>query len=269
MRSPVFLAAALLGATACGGSTDVGATRYNFKVIRGLNQTAAAGSSKVGNPIVSKLTTAPDGQFASRSRWNFLRPRVAFAQEISVKGNPVVGGVVCAPIPKAGEPTPFSICTNTLADGTAPFAYTPGTKAGVYNIKFVAQTETSSLVTDSTTLIVEAGPADPNYRGSLGNPYLHSPAVIDSTAVQDQYGNAVAYRIVSDGRVTVIGTTLGQVDARTIVFDASLYDNVQDHVLELRGAGDALVGRLRYRISQGPDGQPQIFWTSAGVNVTP
>jgi hypothetical protein len=198
-----------------GGSTDTTPDRYNFKVIRGLNQVTIAGSPTLGQPVVSKLTRDPAGQFASRSLWDAFLPRIAFAQDVTVQGSPVAGGVVCAPLPKPGEPVPFSICTNTLADGTAPFAFTAGTKAGTYNLKFVAQTETASLVTDSTTLKVDPGaPSEAYIAEPPGGRTLAKGATLDLhpliVFVRDQYGNDVAWGKLTPGIALRDGSEPGQ-----------------------------------------------------------
>jgi hypothetical protein len=270
MKRSLFLVFIAVIAAACSSSTAVAPARYNFKVVSGLNQVADAGSPRLGSIVTAKLTTAPDGQFAARNPvLDFFMPKVAFAQSITVKGAAVVGGVVCAPIPKAGEPTPFSICTNTLADGTAPFAYTPGTKAGTYNLKFVAQTATTSVVTDSTTLTVNAGPADPNFH-LTGNPIVSSPAILPVDAVRDAFGNAVQFRVVADVNLVVSDTTTGTVNARTLTFKDSIDPNGTNGVAELRGAGNILVGHLGYRIyPAGSYAQPSLTWSSAGTALTP
>lgn len=258
----------LLVLSACGGSaTGTPPDRYNFAVVDGLNQTSTAGAPTLAKPITSQLARDPNGKYAF-SIVNWLAPAVAFAQSLAVPGTPVPNQLVCGEETGAGEPKVVPLCAFTLADGKAPNTVQGGTKAGVYTMRFTAQVPTEMPVKDSTTVTVEAGTADPNYL-STTSPYSHSPAVVEAGAVQDQYGNPVPFRVVTDGRIQVKSVTTGDVDARTIAFDASLYDNLQDHVVELRGVGDAVVGHLRYRIGQGPDGQPQIFWITGGVNRTP
>lgn len=250
-----------------GGSTDTGPTRYNFAIVDGKNQSSTAGAPTLAKPITAQLTRDPNGKFATRM-FDFLAPAIAYAQDIPLSGEPIPGQLVCGEESNPGEPKVVPLCAFTLLDGKAANTIQGGTKAGTYKMRFTAQVESQLPVQDSTNVTVDPGPANPNYHSST-SAYLHSPAVVDPTAVQDVYGNAVAFRIVSDGRITVKGAVVGDVDARTVIFDASLYDNVQNHIVELRGANDVLVGRLRYTVIQGSDGQPQFNWISAGTSATP
>lgn len=258
---------AVVALAACGGATDTKPVRYNFAVVDGANQKSTAGSPVLEKKITAQLTRDPQGEFATRV-FDFLAPKLAYAQAINLPGEPVEGAIVCGREALPGEPQVQPLCAFTLADGKAANTVVPGTKAGTFNVVFTAQVTSQEPVKDSTTVIVEAGPANPNYHSST-SPYLQSPAVVDPTAVQDQYGNAVAFSVVSDGRIGVVGATAGTAEARTVTFDASLYDNAQNHIVELRDTKGETVGHLRYTVVQGSAGQPVLNWISAGVNVSP
>jgi hypothetical protein len=263
MRYLALLTLTLLAA--CGSSTDVEPTRWNFGIVDGANQKSTAGTPSLAKPITAQLTRDPQGEFA----WvDLLLPPKAYAQVINLPGEPVANAIVCGREAKTGEPQVVPLCAFTLADGKAANTVVPGTKAGTYDVVFSAQVPSQQPVVDSTSVVVEPGPANPNYHSST-SAYLQSPAVVDPTAVQDQYGNGVPFRIVPDGRIGVGGIVAGTAEARTVTFDASLYDNAQNHVVELRGSTDQLVGHLRYTVIQGPNGQPQFNWISAGINLAP
>ncbi len=211
-----ILSIALFALAACGGSaTDVGPTRYNFAVVDGRNQTSAAGDATLTNRITSQLTRDPQGKFAVL---DFLLPTKAYAQGISLAGEPVAGAIVCGRVAPIGEPQVVPLCAFTLADGKAANVVQPGTKAGTYNILFTAQVPSQEPVKDSTTVVVEAGPM-------AGTIFLRGRSwgcwtIFPDIGVVDQYGNAVPYRFVTTGPLAHVASgVIGAPDARTLVAD--------------------------------------------------
>ena len=258
-----LLVVTILGAVACGGTTSSPPEGpLALGVVSGDNQIAPAGSTRLTEPVVGRLVRLST---ASGPRFEFVK--TAYAQTV-VTGSPVVGAVVCAVSVTTGTMVPFVPCTNTDANGTATFFFAPGTKAGEAMSEIRGTLAGQPAVFDTAKATILPGPANPNYLSST-SAYLQSPAVVDPTAVQDQYGNGVPFRIISDGRIGVLGAVAGTAEARTVTFDASLYDNAQNHIVELRDATDAVVGHLRYTVVEGSARQPVFNWISAGVNVSP
>lgn len=212
-----YLLAGLVLLAACGGSTDTVATRYNFAVIAGANQSSVAGEAHLVAPITSQLTRDPQGQFATRV-FNFIAPAVAYAQGTSLPGEPVQGAIVCGRVAAFGEPQVVPLCAFTLADGKAANTVQGGTKAGTYNILFTAQVPSQAPVEDSTTVTVNPGPFASTVfiHGNGFNCWTLFPAI----DVQDQYGNAVPYRFVTKGPFAhVASDVVGTEGARTLVTD--------------------------------------------------
>jgi hypothetical protein len=204
---------------ACGSSTDTSPVRYNFGIIDGRNQLSTAGAATLARPITSQLTRDPQGKFATRV-FDFLVPEKAYAQGLSLAGDPVANQIVCAREAGPGEPQAVPLCAFTLADGTAPIEIKGGTKAGVFVVTFTAQVQSQEPVRDSTTVTVQAGPMVTN-AFSHGTTYscFVSPAVFPSDALRDQYGNDVHYRLVPSDFAHAASDTLGTVGARTLVAD--------------------------------------------------
>jgi hypothetical protein len=238
--SALALAAAI---AACGGSTDTGPLRYNFAVIAGKNQESTAGAVTLAAPITTELTRDKNGTFA-RGAFDFLLPREAFAQSLTMTGVPVAGALVCAREAQPGEPQAVPLCAFTLADGTAPIAIKGGTKAGVFVIAFTAQVQTQLPVKDSTTTIVNAGPVSINrYTGGISI-FGQTPLVVDNgpgdPLVLDAYNNRVPYKLVPSGFVHAVSDTLGALSARTLVIDA----NGQGTIDVVTKAGVIATGKL-------------------------
>lgn len=216
----------LLAVVACGGSTDVRPTRYNFAVIDGANQVSKAGDATLAKSITVQLTRDPQGRFATRVL-DFFAPAVAYAQQLSLAGNPVAGEIVCGRESGPGEPKVVPLCAYTLADGKAANTVQGGTKAGTYNILFTAQVPSQAPVVDSTTVTVEAGA----YASTLfvhGNGFGcwtyfpdFDPRFGGAPFVGDRYNNAVPYRFVTKGPFAhVMSDIVGSVGARTFVADS-------------------------------------------------
>ena len=155
----IALCLSLIALTACGGSTDTKAVRYNFAVIDGANQISAAGDAALEKRVTSQLTRDPQGTFATRVL-DFFAPAIAYAQALTLSGTPVSNAIVCGREAIAGEPQIVPLCAFTLADGKAANTVVPGTRAGTYNILFTAQVQSQEPVKDSTTVKVLAGPVD-------------------------------------------------------------------------------------------------------------
>jgi hypothetical protein len=268
MRKLCLFVLTLAIAACSSSSTAPSATRYNFAVIDGRNQISTAGDATLQRSITSELTRDPQGQFATRV-FDFFAPAVAYAQTLTLSGTPVANAIVCGREAKPGEPQVIPLCAFTLADGKAANSVKGGTKAGTYNILFTAQVTAQQPVADSTTVTVIPGPADANFR--IIGAILFSPAVLPADAVRDAFANAVPFRVVGDANITVSDTTTGSVGARTLTFIESTNPNGgTSAIVELRGAGNILVGHLRYHIAPpGSYALPAIDWVSAGTALTP
>jgi hypothetical protein len=257
---------------ACGGGSaaPIADGPLHAGVVAGNNQVVqAAPQAPLPAPVVAQVIRLANGSVALRILDGVL-PRRAYAQT-AVVGVP--NQVVCArtPDPKHAL-TAEVLCANSDATGKAYFTFHADSLAGTDKAQVALSTATGTLVTDSVQATVVPGAASPTYR-MQSNPLLTSPAVVPANAVQDQYGNAVPYRIVADSHIAVQDTTTGSVGARTLVFTAAAI-NVNTPpgyaILELRGANNALVGHLSYRIGDDGSGQgARLQWSTAGVNLTP
>ena len=235
----LFVCAAL-ALVACGGSnggTNPGTGPLAIGIVSGDHQVVTAGHDSLPQPVVGKLVRKPDGSVAWIKQvpgraLDVLVPR-AFAQGTVVTGSPVAGAVVCA---VSTDPkhtlTPFVPCTNTAADGTARFFFTPDTTAGVASAEIrgtlnsepaVFDTATATVLPDTTS---EQATLDATVLGSAG--YAHDQgtnttyplwirhsgdAPLDLSAIVksavDKYGNHIA------GPFT-IGWTLLQLSTETL-----------------------------------------------------
>jgi hypothetical protein len=197
MRALAALVLALI-LGACGGSTETQATRYNFGIVDGSNQKSTAGTATLAKPITSQLTRDPQGKFATRV-FDFFAPAIAYAQSLTLPGDPIADAIVCGRESAPGEPKVVPLCAFTLADGKAANTVEPGTKAGSYNIVFTAQVASELPVKDSTTVTVEPGPAvNPTNQpagGGWDQPRLvrvgESITIVPVIDARDQYGNAI------------------------------------------------------------------------------
>lgn len=215
-----LVAVALLALVGCGdgkGVIDPGPTRYNFGIVDGADQSSVAGASSLGKPITSQLTKDPQGKFAARFM-DFLLPLKAYAQGLTMPGEPVAGALVCAREAGPGEPKAFPLCAFTLADGKAPIAITGGTKAGKFTVVFSAQVQTQQPVRDSTTVQVNAGPMA-SHRFQPGSGFV-CWTTFPADYVKDEFENSVPYRFVTTGPLAhVVSDTLGSEGARRFAVD--------------------------------------------------
>ena len=221
-----LLVVTILGAVACGGTTDTKPVRYNFGIVDGANQVSTAGDPALAKRITTQLARDPQGKFAARV-FDFIAPAVAYAQSLTVPGLPVAGALVCAREAATGEPQAFPLCAFTGADGKAPIEIRGGTKAGVFNVLFSAQVSTQEPVRDSTKVTVLAGPMT-WHRYEKGSGFT-CWTVFPDVNVLDQFGNPVPYRFVIAPQVygdasvqqsplaRVAGDTIGSAAARTFV----------------------------------------------------
>lgn len=212
----------LLSLAACGGtgSTATVPTRYNFGIVDGANQRSVAGTAALAKPVTAMLTRDPQGHYASRV-FDWFAPAIAYAQSLTVPGDPVPNKLVCGEETGVGEPKIVPLCAFTLADGKAANSVQGGTKAGTYTMRFTAQVTTQMPVKDSTTVTVEAGALAKNNLTGLTQFGL-SPLAFDngtSAYLQDAFGNRIAYRLEVTGPAHVAGDIFGDLSARTVVAD--------------------------------------------------
>lgn len=272
----VSMAAALLAAVACSeGEPGVLASG----IVSGQNQTVVAGTVDLPDPVVQRIVRTADNRIvmyrvrqAPKRVLDFLVPS-AYAQGTEqggtvVNGSPVPGAVVCAEEGPDVKLVPFTRCTNTDANGQAMFFFAvESQRADSYPAEIRGTVENEPAVFDTAVAIVVAGDVDPNldWNFSAGP----SPALIDSQFVGDPYQNPVPFRIVSDGRLTVTGDTVGTRAARTVTFTADMVDNTTIYgPLNFVNASGAVIAHATYQIAS--DGTvPVIIWHVYGLNVTP
>ena len=254
-------------AVACNDSTTP--ARYGAlkqRVVHGRVQSVVAGTKAAPQPAIDEvyreqLASVPDSSAAARAfAWLFV-PRIAYAQtSVNIQLQPNV--TVCVENPTPIDPLHDCVMTDSIGQSRFDFPNLP-TTAGAYVVKFGATKGVEVATFDSVTITVSPASPDPNYSvGSL--PLQSSPAVFPANGVRDIYGNAIPYRIVGDARLTVSDTTLGSVGARTVTW--SNVTSGQFYTLELRGQGDVLVGRIRYRVQSADQ---KIDWTAFGTAITP
>jgi hypothetical protein len=264
LRTVPVLAAVL--ACSSSSSTDTLPTRYNFAVIDGGNQASVAGTPRLAKPVTSQLARDPAGKFARSGAFDFLFPRAAYAQTLTVPGTPIANAIVCGREAAPGEPQVVPLCAFTLADGKAVNSVEPGTKAGTFNILFTAQVPSQLPVQDSTTVTVLPGPADPNLH-TVG---ADMPVTIDTVAanaVVDEFGNPVPFAIQSDSLITVAGKVAGTVDARRIRFAPPQFviHNVLTRILDANGKQIAIFDYTLFGQSVGGGWS----WQAEGLVNTP
>jgi hypothetical protein len=250
---------AMLAACGGGSAAPIADGPVSMGIVAGNHQVVPAGRDPaLPQPVVAQVVRGPNGQVSLRLL-DALLPAKAYAQT-TVTGIP--NQVVCfsAPDPKHVMRAEVA-CASSDALGKATFVLHTDSVAGVSRGQVAAALPTGTKITDSITATVMPGAASPTYRTQI-IPILSFPATVPDASVQDAFGNAVAFRIVSDGRIVVQDTTVGSVGARTIV---SGPDSNNHFLVELRGAGNVLVGHASYHIV---GGQLET-WIAAGVNATP
>jgi hypothetical protein len=253
----------LVFTAACGSGSAAPIADGPVKVgvMAGNNQTVpAARSARLPKNVGVQAVRLPNGSVALRVLDAMLPPK-AYAQTGVVS---VPGVVACpdSPDPKHAL-IPEVLCTATGADGIAWFTFHSDSIAGVSKALVKATVNQVTVITDSVLATILPGAASPTYRTS-NIPIANFPAIMPAGSVVDQFGNALPFRIVSDGRIVVQGDTVGTVAARTIVA-APANTPSSGYVVELQGANDVLLGRARYLTASGQLQQ----WTAAGVSLTP
>lgn len=243
----------------CSGGTSPQANGpVKVGIVSGNNQSVAAAPSKpLPQTVVAQVIRLPDGTSSLRILDALLPPN-AYAQT-AVDGVP--NQAVCQAAPKPDERALKADipCTISDATGKAYLTFLHDSIAGPSIARVGVSTPAGTQITDSVQATVLPGVASPTYLAPQ-TPILNFPATVPATSVVDQYGNAVSFRIVPDGRLVVQDTTTGSVGARTLV---SGIDDQADYIVELRGSNNALVGRARYRVIGGV-----LRWFAAGGTQT-
>jgi hypothetical protein len=267
---------ALAAVGACGDGTDpVPLGPLDSRIVQGHDQKVVAG--RVPSPALGLVFRNPVTgavYFRSPALWErVLLPPLAHAlQSVGFKGVP--NATYCIhqdqTVVKALKP-----CVNTDALGNSRWDFIEPTVAGKHIVEASATIGTESTAPDTIAFTVLPDVVDPNYTtGTL--PLRCSPAQFPINGVRDRYGNAIPFRIVPDGRLTVLGDTAGTTAARTVTFTAAQADTVNQsafYKMELRDSANILVGRITYRIGTGTgacgDGTNahRIDWNAAGLNV--
>lgn len=275
-RSTISSIAIVLAAcVACSGAEPRPGGPLNHGIIAGNHQkVVAAPAAGLPNAIVAALARSQTGKLELRvlpqRLMDFVVP-TAYAADTGtvVTGSPVAGAVVCATDDQGMHP--FAVCTNTDNNGHATFFFSTDTVAGEKKSEIRGTVNNEPAVFDTAFALVLPTKVDSNYSTGV-LPYTCSPATFMATGVRDIYGNAVPYRIVGDGRITVGGDTVGTVAARTLTFDSTLVDGAF-RLLELRDSTNALVGRMNYRVEHSQSAcastNAQLYWSAAGMNQTP
>jgi hypothetical protein len=282
-RTSIFAVVLLTGCSNSSAPPTLGG--LDGRIVAGQNQQILAGVAKLPDRVVEEVVRMPlTGAIVPHPKaWErWLLPKLVYAQ--TVVGIKIPNVVLCAQEKHNDgslvELIPLTRCVNTDAEGNAAWVFFAPTKAGSY-LAPISGTLGNEIVTpDTARAVVLPDVPNPYYR-SQSNPLQCSLAVIAADAVQDKYGNAIAYRIVSDKILTVQSLEPGAVGARTVAFTTST-DSLPPggssitryFVTELRGADEVLVGHLQYRIpvvtGSCPDGtnQLRIEWVSGGTLVT-
>lgn len=247
-------------------------------IVSGQNQTVVAGTADLPEPVVQRIVRTADDRIvmyrvrqAPRRVMDFLVPPL-YAQGQGqggtvVNGSPVPGAVVCAEEGEDVKLIPFARCTNTDNNGQATFFFHVGSqRANTYRAEIRGTVDDEPAVFDTAVATVVAGAPDPDQYWPFAA--MGSPAVLDAQAVVDEFSNAIPFRIVGDGRLTVVGDTAGTAAARTVTFTDALLDTAWYGPVEFRGVSDAIVARALYRVIIDND-KPGIFWVVFGSALSP
>lgn len=213
MFRPNFLAVGLplCVSLACGGGdvTPPVDGPLNLDIVAGQDQVAPAGSPQLSDPVVGQLVRVRTAD--GRWRFRFELVKTAYAQN-TVNGSPVVGAVVCSET-VAGNFKPFSVCTNTDANGRATFYYETGTKAGIQRAEVRGlNAQGQPAVFDTVRATVEPGPADTlrlvERAWLFTNTRMGLKALV--TRAADRYGNVITSvpSVVNAGAWSIAGDSL-------------------------------------------------------------
>lgn len=211
--------AALLALAACDGASAGPADGpLELGIVAGNHQVATAGDDRLSDPVVGKMVRTPGGGIA----FHLVTP--AYAQDGTVvTGSPVPGAVVCAVSVTQDGLVPFTPCTNTAADGTATFFFSPGTRAGEAKSEIRGVVEGQPAVFDTAVAEVQPGPYVGGY--NWGEVRTHEPGsfVADSLMIHDEYGNPIPFCIRpvgGDSVISVPSAPFGSEECRTITWSA-------------------------------------------------
>jgi hypothetical protein len=195
-------------AVACGGSTEPAQGPLKIGIVSGNNQTAAAGRAQLADPVVGQLVRLPNGTVAWRvldRATDLLLPPKAYAQGTVVTGSPVPGAVVCAAtVDPVVSLTPVVPCTNTATDGTAVFAFKPGTIAGQAKAVVQGMVNNVAVTFDTARATIKAGPPI-GVGGFTKDTLVTVGQVLDFNTfpvrARDEYGNINTEYVFSYRRV--------------------------------------------------------------------
>lgn len=270
MNRFAILAVAFAAVVACDqGTAPIQYGPLKADIIEGEAQAITAGEA-TADPVIGfayrePLTTARAPQTLERTLEDLFLPSKLYAQSASVNVQAQPNAVYCLAQPS--ELVAFVQCVNTDALGRSRFDFLQlPTRAGTYRARFRASYGLDTTTFDSATIVVNPAAPDPNRSLPNFSP-ASSPALLVDDAVVDIYENRIPYRIVGDQYLTVQGATPGSVEARTVTFTAA-GAGTGNHVTELRGADNALVGRLQYRITLSGS-TPAVSFSVYGTGITP
>lgn len=269
MRRIGIVVSAVLLAACESGSEPSGVAVINHGIVAGNHQVQRAGETSYQAAVVEKIARefkTARARPAVRVPWlQALLPRLAHAQgvPVTVNGSPVVGAVVCTDPDAALKP--FVGCTNTGADGQALFFFKPPNIVGCYEAEIRGTVDNLPTVFDTARACVTPGPASTAFVADGDARNFGPVAVFNLAGVPDDFGNGIPYRIVSDGRLQVLGTDVGSEAARSVNVDPALKDDT-NRWLEVRDGAGTLVAMVRYRVDQrASDGAYFMRWTMYGL----
>lgn len=263
----------LVATAACNGTEPAQYGSMDSRIVEGAFHTVTAGhkpGASLGLVYRNPLTGAL--RYDRAPLWErILLPPVAHAlQAIGFVGVP--NATYCVHKDQSIV-VALKDCITTDALGNSRWDFVAPTKAGVHEVHVSATLGSESTIPDTIVFTVNPGEANPDYEtGTL--PSACSPAALPATAVQDQYGNAIPYRIVPDGRLAVGSDTVGAASARTVTFDSTTSTpTAQFYPLELRDSSGTQVGKVRYKIAPKATAicvsGAEITWLAGGMNTTP
>lgn len=250
MKHRYLIAVALTAVTltGCRGDKDPTVGPLQTKVVSNRKQTVTAGSWETGPS--TNLTFRNVLSVAERPRWErALLPKLLHAQtSVEIQVQP--GAVACV----SEDQTiliPKTRCVTADAQGQSRFDFLETHVAGTHTARLNSTYGLEATTFDTVTIVVLPDVASPNF-GPLVWPLQGPPVVVSENAVQDRWGNAVPFRIVSDSVLTSLGDTVGSESARTVTYTPSNV-NMPTRYAELRGANNTLVGWLAYSLGGGSD----------------
>lgn len=202
------------------------------------DQVDAEANKRLPETVIHKMVRTPAGIRSVR-----YASGMASAVD-TLNGSPIAGAVVCAGGGNGGL-VPFSVCTNTTAQGTSIWVFSATTTAGEATVEIRGYLNDDPVVFDTAIATVLPGIPDSNGVNDAIAQRL-SPAVFQVAHVQDRFGNATPYRIPSDEHLTAQDTVLGSEGARTVTFTEASADSVWRTITLTGEAGP--IAKFSYRI---------------------